>query len=147
MVNGKYLAHFGIPGMKWGQRRFQNEDGTYTEEGKRRRRIGEGDRFARQKTYVKNLSKKTINAGKNAVKVALKQAVAGAKDGLKDAPYKVTKAVVGGAAILATAKIVEKFLGNSNYVAFLAAYNAYNKKNKIGNLPNIFESMENSEDE
>ena len=38
MVNSKYLAHFGIPGMKWGQRRFQNEDGTYTEEGKRRRR-------------------------------------------------------------------------------------------------------------
>ena len=30
------LAHFGILGQKWGIRRFQNEDGTLTEEGKRR---------------------------------------------------------------------------------------------------------------
>lgn len=32
----KELAHFGIPGQKWGVRRFQNPDGTLTEEGKRR---------------------------------------------------------------------------------------------------------------
>lgn len=30
------LYHFGIKGQKWGIRRFQNEDGTRTEEGKRR---------------------------------------------------------------------------------------------------------------
>lgn len=30
------LAHFGIFGMRWGVRRFQNEDGTLTEEGKKR---------------------------------------------------------------------------------------------------------------
>ena len=33
-----YLAHYGIKGQKWGVRRFQNEDGTLTEEGKRRYR-------------------------------------------------------------------------------------------------------------
>lgn len=31
-----YLAHHGIKGMKWGVRRFRNEDGTLTEAGKRR---------------------------------------------------------------------------------------------------------------
>ena len=30
------LGHFGIKGQKWGARRFQNEDGTLTEEGKER---------------------------------------------------------------------------------------------------------------
>lgn len=33
---GTYLAHFGIKGMKWGVRRFQDEDGSLTPEGKRR---------------------------------------------------------------------------------------------------------------
>lgn len=31
------LQHFGIKGMKWGIRRFQNEDGSYTDAGKKRR--------------------------------------------------------------------------------------------------------------
>lgn len=36
------LYHHGIKGQKWGVRRYQNEDGTYTEAGKRERarRIG-----------------------------------------------------------------------------------------------------------
>lgn len=32
------LIHYGIPGMKWGVRRFQNKDGTLTDAGKSRRR-------------------------------------------------------------------------------------------------------------
>lgn len=34
------LYHHGIKGQKWGVRRFQNEDGTYTAEGKSRRNDG-----------------------------------------------------------------------------------------------------------
>lgn len=35
------LYHHGIPGQKWGERRFQNEDGSWTPEG--RERYGKGD--------------------------------------------------------------------------------------------------------
>ena len=34
--DNRYLAHYGIKGQSWGIRRFQNEDGTLTEEGKAR---------------------------------------------------------------------------------------------------------------
>ena len=34
------LQHHGVKGQKWGQRRYQNPDGTYTDEGKKRRRVG-----------------------------------------------------------------------------------------------------------
>ena len=39
------LYHHGIKGQKWGERRFQYEDGSLTEEG--RRRYGVGERIKR----------------------------------------------------------------------------------------------------
>lgn len=38
-----YLVHYGIKGMKWGIRRYQNKDGSYTSAGKRRRRTYSSD--------------------------------------------------------------------------------------------------------
>jgi hypothetical protein len=40
MTYEDYLYHHGIKGQKWGIRRFQNEDGSYTEAGNKKRRIG-----------------------------------------------------------------------------------------------------------
>lgn len=41
-----FLMHFGIKGQRWGIRRFQNEDRSLTEEGKRRYGIGLGRKHA-----------------------------------------------------------------------------------------------------
>ena len=44
-----YLIHYGIQGQKWGVRRFQNEDGTYTSEGLERRYTKEGYKSLKSK--------------------------------------------------------------------------------------------------
>lgn len=36
MVYDNELRHFGIKGMKWGIRRYQNSDGSLTDAGKKR---------------------------------------------------------------------------------------------------------------
>ena len=40
MSNYNELYHYGIPGMKWGVRRFQNANGSYTPIGARRHSLG-----------------------------------------------------------------------------------------------------------
>lgn len=53
-----YLCHHGIKGQKWGVRRFQNEDGSYTEAGKQRRSYKNGrDRINAGKATNRDLKK------------------------------------------------------------------------------------------
>ncbi len=59
---GEHLAHYGTRGMRWGQRRYQNEDGSLTSLGKAR--YGKnGDVSARKATRDLNkLDKESLEA-------------------------------------------------------------------------------------
>lgn len=52
-----YLAHHGIKGQKWGIRRYQNPDGTMTEEGKARFRTGKGGEKRLERQYRRQSKK------------------------------------------------------------------------------------------
>lgn len=54
-MDNNYLAHHGVKGMKWGVRRYENEDGTLTPAGKRR--------YAKlQRKWEKNVSRTWVHA-------------------------------------------------------------------------------------
>ena len=54
------LAHYGILGMKWGVRRYQNKDGTLTPAGKKRIRQGFQDVDIAQKYKAKKIVRSNI---------------------------------------------------------------------------------------
>ena len=90
----EYLEHFGIKGQKWGIRKYQNPDGTLTEEGKARygksassiqRGLNKLDQskaeyqrdskaYERNSDYGKNYSKKKIEQTNKAVQQLLDMA-------------------------------------------------------------------------
>lgn len=65
---GEYLEHHGIPGMKWGVRRYQNEDGSLTAAGKSRYGFGEGD--GRKSSSARKMQRDFNNLDKGYANVA-----------------------------------------------------------------------------
>lgn len=57
-----YVAHFGIKGMKWGVRRYQNNDGSLTPTGKTRYSKKKTKKTLSNEDIIKNADAKTIQS-------------------------------------------------------------------------------------
>lgn len=108
------LKHWGIIGMKWGVRRYQNEDGSLTPEGKER--------------YRKNLQKNTDR--ENRTGAILDRA----NNQLNKVELPKINAKYEGKNLLANPKLMEKY----NKEVYSKADEIYEKmlKEKFGNIAN-----------
>lgn len=75
-IDVNFLAHVGVPGMKWGERRYQNKDGSLTEEGRRHWGVGpprKRRKSFRLETKAEAEERKQINLEKRADAIAKKK--------------------------------------------------------------------------
>lgn len=132
---GQFLEHFGTKGMKWGVRRYQNEDGSLTAEGERRYGTSGsgGDRSARGVSRdLRRLEKERAGAAARADYYNKKVAKAKRKAELKGKPVseKNAKRIEKAAAY-------EKLAKNSKALADKIISNALKKGYSVNSRDTI----------
>lgn len=104
-----YLEHHGIKGMKWGVRRFQNADGSYTSAGKGRYGIGDGQSYTGVKS-TRGIGEKIKNAAGNAGRKISGADLTPEQKAARNAKIKkVALAVAGTAAVAAGTYAAHKY--------------------------------------
>lgn len=84
------LYHWGIKGMRWGQRRYQNKDGSLTPAGKKRYKSTEEELKAREKVIKNKERVRAMQAKQAAKKAELDAREAALNDGPKKKTLKET---------------------------------------------------------
>ena len=140
-----YLVHFGIKGQKWGQRRYQNEDGSYTPEGKIRRKdgrrpfsilkskSGSHPKFSNKRKEIRNLSDDEIKRRNERLELENRYRKnlndfnynnSPVSSALSQSPRREALAIVARAAAIpvtaiATAAVVLMFQNNPNMLKYI----------------------------
>lgn len=114
-----YLAHYGILGMKWGIRRFQNRDGSLTPEG--RKRLGISEKNPRH--TPSNARKKAKTAASNLEKA--RQAKAAKKEFEENKQRALEKG---------NATEVLKYKGSLTNQELQAAFNRINLERQLSSI-------------
>ena len=107
------LMHYGIKGQKWGVRRFQNPDGTYTAEGKARRNEGIGSAVKNKWNSLSDKQKTAIKVGAAVVGAAL-LTYGAYKVGAFDAAAKVGKAAANKVVNSNAGKKISEFVAKKS---------------------------------
>ena len=108
------LYHHGILGQKWGIRRFQNKDGSYTEAGKKRRRE---DSYSEDYKKYESLKKKSPKEMSNNELKEFNKRAQLEQDYRRLNPNAIAKGLaVAGALSAATITLVNLYNNSSNLI-------------------------------
>ena len=137
-----YLAHHGIKGQNWGVRRYQNEDGTLTAEGKARylnpdgslnelgkKELGRSDRKAIKENQTRALVKQYNDANKKMEEAYKKGDEVWEKEGVHAKYQALGKNWIQR---MRSVSAAQKGNGTKEANEYLKSYNAASKHYEVG---------------